>query len=105
MEAGGNACYLSDLLDKTTIINDNGTLKAKKLDGQEVTITEINYLKGLTMNVMDLVNAFANGGVKVWGIPVNTYADLSTLDRSTFIDGISYIVYVLTDETHADAWA
>lgn len=103
MDSTTDAKYLSDLIDKSTIINDNGTLKVKKLDGQEVTIAEINHLKGLTMNVVALVNAFANGGVKVWGTPVNTYADLSTLDRSTFIDGISYIVYVLTDETHSGA--
>ncbi len=35
--------------------------------------------------------------------PVATYGDLSTLDRSTFLDGISYIVYVLADETHSGA--
>ena len=103
MDSTTDAHYLSDLIDKSTVINDNGTLKVKKLDGQNVSITEINYLKGLTMNVMDLVNTFATGGVKVWGTPVNTYADLSTLDRSTFIDGISYIVYVLADETHSNA--
>ena len=103
MDSTTDAKYLSDLIDKSTVINDNGVLKVKKLDGQEVTITEINYLKGLTMNIMDLVNVFASGGVKVWETPVDTYADLATLDRSTFIDGISYIVYVLVDETHADA--
>ena len=103
MDSATDAKYLGDLIDKSTVINDNGTLKVKKLDGQEVTITEINYLKGLTMNIMDLVNVFANGGVKVWETPVDTYADLLALDRSTFIDGISYIVYVLVDETHADA--
>ena len=103
MDSTTDANYLSNLIDKSTVVNDNGVLKVKKLDGQEVTITEINYLKGLTMNVTDLVNAFSNGGVKVWETPVNTYADLSTLDRSTFIDGISYIVYVLIDETHSNA--
>ena len=103
MDSTTNARYLSDLIDKSTVVNDNGVLKVKKLDGQEVTIAEINYLKGLTMNVMDLVNAFANGGVKVLNTPVNTHADLSTLDRSTFLDGISYIVYVLADETHSGA--
>ena len=103
MDSTTDAKHLSELIDKSTIINDNGVLKVKKLDGQEVTIAEINYLKGLTMNVMDLVNVFANGGVKVLHTPVNTYADLSTLDRSTFIDGISYIVYVLADETHSGA--
>ena len=103
MDSTTDAKHLSELIDKSTIINDNGVLKVKKLDGQEVTIAEINYLKGLTMNVMDLVNTFANGGVKVLYTPVNTYADLSTLDRSKFIDGISYIVYVLADETHSGA--
>ena len=103
MDATADAHYLVDLIDKQTVVNDNGTLKVKMLDGQDVTITEINYLKGLTMNVMDLVNMFANGGVKVHNTPVATHADLTTLDRSTFIEGISYIVYVLADETHAGA--
>lgn len=103
MDNTTGANYLINLIDKSTIVNDNGVLKVKKLYGQEVTITEINYLKGLTMNVMDLVSAFANGGVKVWETPVNTYADLATLDRSAFINGISYIVYVLIDETHSNA--
>lgn len=103
MDSTGDAHYLADLLDKQTIINDNGTLKVKKLDGQEVTITEINYLKGLTMNVMDLVSAFANGGVKVLNTPLNTASELDTMDRTSFIDGISYIVYVLADENHSGA--
>ena len=103
MDSTTDAKHLSELIDKSTVINDNGVLKAKKLDGQNVTIAEINHLKGLTMNVMDLVNAFANGGVKVLNTPVATHADLSTLDRSTFLDGISYIVYVLADETHSGA--
>ena len=103
MDSTTDAKHLSELIDKSTIVNDNGILKVKKLDGQDVTIAEINHLKGLTMNVMDLVNTFANGGVKVLNTPVNTHADLSTLDRSTFLDGISYIVYVLADETHSGA--
>lgn len=103
MDSTGDAHYLVDLLDKQTVINDNGILKVKKLDGQEVTITEINYLKGLTMNVMDLVNAFANGGVKVLNTPLNTASELDTMDRTSFIEGISYIVYVLADENHAGA--
>ena len=103
MDGTTDANYLSNLIDKSTVVNDNGVLKVKKLDGQEVTITEINYLKGLTMNVMDLVNAFANGGVKVLNTPLNTASELDTMDRTSFIDGISYIVYVLADETHAGA--
>ena len=103
MDSTTDAKYLSDLTDKSTVVNDNGVLKVKKLDGQEVTIAEINHLKGLTMNVMDLVNAFANGGVKVYERTMPTYADLLTLDRSGFIDEIKYFVYVQSDETHGGA--
>ena len=46
MDSTTDANYLSNLIDKSTVVNDNGVLKVKKLDGQEVTITEINYLKG-----------------------------------------------------------
>ena len=103
MDSATDAKYLSDLIDKSTVVNDNGVLKVKKLDGQEVTIAEINRLKGLTMNIMDLVNAFANGGVKVYERTIPTYADLLALDRSGFIDGIKYFVYVQSDETHDGA--
>ena len=103
MDASGDSKYLGELLDNVTITNENGELKVKKLDGQEVTITEINYLKGLTMNVMDLVNMFSNGGVKIINTPVATYAELLTLDKSSFIEGISYLVYVLADENHDNA--
>ena len=103
MDSTTDAKHLSDLIDKQTIVNDNGVLKVKKLDGQEVTIAEINHLKGLTINVMDLVNVFANGGVKVYERTMPTYADLLTLDRSGFIDEIKYFVYVQSDETHGGA--
>ena len=94
------AKYLEEFIDKVTIKNEGGVLKTKKLDGQEVSIEEINYLKGLTMNVMDLVNMFSNGGVKIINTPVNTYAELLNYDKSSLIEGISYIIYVLNDETH-----
>ena len=103
MDSTTDAKHLSDLIDKETIVNDDGVLKHQKLDGQEVTIAEINHLKGLTMNVMDLVNVFANGGVKVYERTMPTYADLLTLDRSGFIDEIKYFVYVQSDETHGGA--
>ena len=100
MEASSNSEYLADLIDKNTIVNDKGVLKVKKLDGQEVTIAEINNLKGLTMNIVDLVKSFSNGGVKMYEHTIATYADLLALDRSEFVDGIRYFVYVLADETH-----
>ena len=100
MEASSDSEYLADLIDKNTIVNDKGVLKVKKLDGQEVTIAEINNLKGLTMNIVDLVKSFSNGGVKMYEHTIATYADLLALDRSEFVDGIRYFVYVLADETH-----
>ena len=100
MEASSDSEYLADLIDKNTIVNDKGVLKVKKLDGQEVTIAEINHLKGLTMNIVDLVKSFSNGGVKMYEHTIATYADLLALDRSEFVDGIRYFVYVLADETH-----
>ena len=100
MDSTTDAKYLSELIDKSTVVNDNGVLKVKKLDGQEVTIAEINHLKGLTMNIVDLVKSFANGGVKMYEHTIPTYADLLALDRSEFIDGVRYFVYVIADETH-----
>ena len=80
---------------------------------------EINYTKALSANnelkisgIVDVVNKmffehnnymFSNSGIKIVNTPVATYADLSTLDRSSFIDGVSYMVYVLADETHGGA--
>ena len=100
MDSTTDAKYLSELIDKNTVVNDNEVLKVKKLDGQEVTIAEINHLKGLTMNIVDLVKSFANGGVKMYEHTIPTYADLLALDRSEFIDGVRYFVYVIADETH-----
>ena len=39
MDNTTDANYLSNLIDKSTVVYDNGVLKVKKLDGQEVTIT------------------------------------------------------------------
>nr|DAF76768.1 MAG TPA: hypothetical protein [Caudoviricetes sp.] len=100
MDASTSAKYLGDLIDKTTIVNDNGTLKAKSLDGLDASITELNYIKGLQMPVQDLVTAFANGGLKTIDTPFATYADLQAYDVSTLLDDIRYLVRVLADETH-----
>jgi hypothetical protein len=100
MDASSDAKYLGDLIDKTTIINDNGKLVAKSLDGLTTSITELNYIKGLQMPVQDLVTAFANGGLKTIDAPFPTYADLQTYDVSTLLDDIRYLVRVLADETH-----
>lgn len=100
MDSSSDPKHLGDLIDKVTVVNESGVLKVKKLDGQEATVDEINYLKGLTMNVMDLVSLFATGGLKTLDSPFNTYADLTAFDKSTLLDEVSYLTRVLSDETH-----
>ena len=100
MDSTSTAKYLEDLIDKTTIVNDNGKLVAKTLDGLTTSITELNYIKGLQMPVQDLVTAFANGGLKTIDTPFPTYADLQSYDVSVLLDDIRYLVRVLADETH-----
>ena len=100
MDSTSTAKHLGDLIDKTTIVNDNGKLVAKTLDGLTTSITELNYIKGLQMPVQDLVTAFANGGLKTIDTPFPTYADLQSYDVSTLLDDIRYLVRVLVDETH-----
>ena len=101
MNSTSDAKYLSDLIDKKTIEADTtGQLVAKTLDGLEASVTELNFIKGLQMPVQDLVNAFANGGLKTIDTPFSTYADLQSYDVSTLLDDIRYLVRVLADETH-----
>lgn len=102
MSSEGNSGYLNDFIDNETIKNIGGILKVKTLEGLEATITELNYIKGLTMPVQDLITLFANGGLKYIDTPFATKADLDAFDTSTLLDGISYLVRVLVDETQAD---
>jgi hypothetical protein len=99
MDASSDAKYLADLIDGKTLSNESGTLKVKTIDGLEATIKELNYIKGLTMPVQDLVTLFANGGLKTISTPFATYADLATYDTTTLLDDISYLARVLADET------
>ena len=98
------------------IINTILSNLANQSDINKKLKDEINYTKALSANnelkisgIVDVVNKmffehnnymFSNSGVKIVNTPVATYADLSTLDRSSFIDGVKYFVYVLADETH-----
>jgi hypothetical protein len=73
---GGSATPV--ILDGTTIQLINGALVAKSLEGLLVTITELNYLRGLTSNVQTKLNAIANGGMQFAGISA-TKAILDTV--------------------------
>lgn len=103
--ASGDATgdYLENLLDGTTVVNDNGKLVAKTLDGQTITIAELNALKGIKGNVQATLDLISSGNLKVINTPFSTYADLSSFDFSTLTDGMSYIAYVLVDETRDSA--
>ena len=94
--------YLNEYLDKVTVnVDNNNKIVAKTLYGLSTTIQELNYIQGLTMPVMDIINLLVNGGLKYIDTPFNTYADLSVYDTSTLLDNIGYIARVLADENHA----
>lgn len=101
MVAGGNASYLYDLVDQLTIQKDsNERLVVKSLDGLETSVTELNYIKGLQMPVQDLVELFANGGLKLIETPFPTKADLDSFDTSSLLEDLNYLCTVLADEEH-----
>lgn len=96
-----DAKYLEDIIDNNTITIDvdNQLLIAKKIDGQEITITELNYLKGLDENLMDKLASFLSGGTKTYPNTFLTYADLEAFDFTTLNDGKTYLMYIAEDET------
>ena len=93
--------YLEEIIDNKTITIDvdNQLLIAKKIDGQEITITELNYLKGLDENLMDKLASFLSGGTKTYPNTFLTYADLEAFDFTTLNDGKTYLMYIAEDET------
>lgn len=56
------AKYLEEFIDKQTLEIDtaNNVLKAKTLDGLEVTIATLNFIKNLDKDIMDYIKAIGN---------------------------------------------
>lgn len=88
--------YLGEWIDGITIQNVGNKLICKSLDGQEISLLELNRLSGLDKNIMDYLNAISNP-MTVRAV-VNTYADLSTI--TTPVNG--NVAIVKADENNSN---
>lgn len=78
-----NAKYLSDFIDNSTIEMDadNERLIVKKIEGQTVSIAEINFLGGVTSNIQEQINNLSKS-MSMYGV-FDTKADLLTATSTT----------------------
>lgn len=89
--------YLQEKIDDTTVKIVDGKLKSTSLDGLIATITELNYLSGVTSNLQAQLNAITNIGNFTGS--VQTYADIDTLFPTP---DEKDMVIVIADENNAD---
>lgn len=94
MDADSTAKYLNDLLDGVTAKNDDGKVVVKRFDGQEVSVDEINYLKGAKSNLQAQIDTLK--GVKSIYAVFNTKA---ALDADTGSPEDGQLALVRRDET------
>lgn len=94
-ESDPESGYLVDKIDNESIVLDvdSQRIKAKKLDGQIVTIEEINRLSGVTSNIQEQIDALGVG--LFWQDEVETYADLLQIENPS--NGWAFVVS--NDET------
>lgn len=86
--------YLSELLDGSTIVVNNDRLVCKSIDGQNVTVAELNTLQGMSQNIKQVLDSLSSAGMSFKGT-TPTYASLNLI---TDVVGSVYIV--LADETN-----
>lgn len=91
-----NSKYLEDLIDNSTIQIDstNNVLYVSKIDGQNVSVAEINFLSGVTSNIQQQINNLGKS-MSMYGV-FQTKADLLSCETIP-IDGNTAIV--VEDET------
>lgn len=91
-----DAKYLNELIDNSTIEvdTDNECLVVKKIEGQTVTVAEINFLTGVTENVQTQINNLSKS-MTMYGV-FGTKADLLASVSPAPVDGNTAIV--ITDE-------
>lgn len=95
------AAYLCEFFDNDTIsLNATNKYEVTKLKGMEVTVEELNYIKGLDTNLKVLLTAFLDGGLAVHPTTFATYQALTEYDFTTLQNTLVYLCYVLDDETH-----
>ena len=93
-----DAKYLSELIDNSTIEADeiNNCLVVKKIYGQNVTVTEINFLTGVTSNIQEQINNLGKP-MTMYGV-FGTKAELIASTDPAPTDGNTAIV--IADEEH-----
>lgn len=90
------AGYLSMKIDPNSMGIKDGKVFARRLDGQEVNIAEINYLKGLKGNVQEQLDSLSKVGS--FTAVVDKIEDLDSISNPLNGD----LAMVTTDSNHED---
>lgn len=95
-----DAKYLNELIDNSTIEvdTDNECLVVKKIEGQTVTVAEINFLTGVTANVQEQINNLGKS-MTMYGV-FGTKADLLASVDPVPVDGNTAIVIADEDNNN-----
>lgn len=95
-----DAKYLNELIDNSTIEvdTDNECLVVKKIEGQTVTVAEINFLAGVTANVQTQINNLSKS-MTMYGV-FSTKADLLASVSPAPVDGNTAIVIADEDNNN-----
>lgn len=95
-----DAKYLNELIDNSTIEvdTDNDCLVVKKIEGQTVTVAEINFLTGVTENVQTQINNLSKS-MTMYGV-FGTKADLLASVSPAPVDGNTAIVIADEDNNN-----
>lgn len=98
--AAKDAKYLNELIDNSTIKvdTDNNYLVVKKIDGQTVTVTEINFLTGVKSNIQEQINNLGKS-MTMYGV-FGTKADLLASVDPVPVDGNTAIVIADEDNNN-----
>lgn len=96
--SSSDAHYLEDFIDNSTIEIDsiNNKLIVKKIEGLNVTVTEINFLSGITSNIQEQIDNLGKP-MMMYGV-FDTKADLLASLSPAPVDGNTAIV--VADESN-----
>ena len=94
------AKYLNELIDNATIKvdTDNNYLVVKKIEGQTVTVADINFLTGIKSNVQEQINNLSKS-MTMYGV-FDTKADLLVSVDPVPVDGNTAIVVADEDNNN-----
>lgn len=92
LNSSDTADYLENKIDNNSIQIKNNKLIAKSLDGLEVTVAELNMLKGIKDNIQKMID-LTQKGMQFRGF-VNTYEELTQIPNTE----AGYTAIVRTDE-------